>query len=234
MSTGEYIATSRQGFIQQIVSGWVRNGYYFYVHGKLRENKNPKEFDQKVTTRYPVVMKPGRRFSRKQRGVINVAYVRYKQHWIMLATPGYHEETKEGFWDWRATEAGNIRNCMRGQPIKLLGYSISYVRGGYVLNLAKKNPDGPPERDYRYRVRVQISREAMVVLKAYLLGNATSHSEAWLSDQFWYVPYEPYAPVRKQLLELLRQVNAVRSAVGKSKLPSRVIRTRQRRVKVFG
>ncbi|MEM9358649.1 MAG: hypothetical protein AAGB04_20915, partial [Pseudomonadota bacterium] len=219
MSTGDYIATSRQGYIQQIVSGWVRNGYYFYVQGKLRENKDSEQFDHKVITRYPVVMKAGRRFSRRQRGVINVAYLRYKKHWIMLATRGKHEETKEGFLDWRATEAANIRNCMHGQPIKVFGYSISYVRGDYVL---KRIGNGATARDYQYRVRVQISREGMVVLKAFLLGNATSHSEEWLRDQFWNVPYEPYAPVRKQLLNLLRQVNAVRSAAGLSKLPSTV------------
>jgi len=204
------------------------------VQGVVPEGKDPAALDRKFLGQYPIRMKAGRRYSRKKRGVANVAYVRFERHWIMLSTPGRHEVTKEGWLDWRATEGKNIRNCSRGQPIRFFGYSIYYVPGGYVLNRDKENPEGPPERDYRYRVRVQLSREAVLDLKATLVGNARKRREEWFREQFWKVPYEPYAPVRKQLLDLLRQVNAERSVAGLSKLPPDIIRYRREPVKVFG
>jgi len=220
-----YIATTRRGFVQQIVSGWVRNGYYFYVQGRVPEGKDPEAVDEKLITRYEITASKGKRYGRKQRGLANIAYLRHERNWIMLATRGEHR--------WFEEEAANIRNCRRGQPIKVYGYSISYVRGGYVLGRDKAVPEGPPERDKKYRVRVQISREAFRELKAELVGNARKRREEWFAGQFWNLPYEPYAPVRQQLLELLRQINARRKAAGMSKLSPEIIRYRQERVKVF-
>lgn len=228
----DYIATSEKGYIQQIVTGWVRNGYYYYVQGEVPEGKDATRLDAKLLNQYPIKMTAGRRFSRKKRGLHNLAYLRFERHWIMLATCGGHQEG-EGYLDWFRTEGSNVRNCKRGQPIRAYGYSISYVPGGFVLNRAKENQAGPPERDCKQRVRVQISREELQELKANLVGNARNRSEEWFAKQFWNVPYEPYAPVRKQLLGLLRQVNAARSAVGLSKLSPSIIRYRRKPVKVF-
>jgi len=228
----DYIATSKEGFIQQIVSGWVRNGYYFYVHGEVREGKNPKHLDEKFLFQYPIAMSAGKRYSRKRRGLINVAYLRHERNWIMLATQGRHGGERE-YSDWRRSEGGNVRNCRRGQPIQFYGYSISYVPGGYILNRDKSNADGPAERDYKLRVRVQISRDAMAELKAKLVANARRRQPEWFAKEFWNVPFEPYAPIRQQLLEILRQVNATRSAAGMRKLSPEIIRYRREPVKVF-
>ena len=228
----DYIATTRTGFIQQIVSGWVRNGYYFYVQGEVPEGKDPRRLDEKLLHRYPIEMTAGRRFSRKRRGLANVAYLRCERHWIMLATRGGFEEGK-GYLNWFEVEGRNVKNCRRGQPIQVFGYSVSYVPGGYVLGRNKGNPSGPPERDYKYRVRVQISKAAFAELKAHLVRNARSRREEWFREQFWNVPFEPYAPVRQQLLEVLRQVNAARSAAGLVKLSPEIIRYRREPVKVF-
>ena len=228
----DYVATSREGFIQQIVSGWVRNGYYFYVQGEVPEGKDPTRLDEKFLFQYPIRMSAGKRYSRKKRGLVNVAYLRFDRHWIMLATKG-KKGSGEGFLDWHRTEGRNVRNCRAGQPIKFFGYSISYVRGGYVLNREKQDSDGPAERDFKHRVRVQISREAFAELKRTMLARSRDRSEDWFREMFWNQPYEPYAPVRKQLLDVLRQVNSKRKAAGMSKIPTDVIRYQQRKVKVF-
>jgi len=228
----EYVATSREGFVQQVVSGWVRNGYYFYVQGELAPEKDPLKLDDKFIFQYPILMSAGRRYSRKKRGVINVAYLRFEQYWIMLATRGRHEVDGE-HRNWREIEGRNVKNCRAGQPIQIFGYSVSYVPGGYVLNRAKQCSEGTAERDYKHRVRVQISREAFRELKAKLVGNARKRSPEWFGEQFWHVPYEPYAPVRKQLLDLLRLVNSQRKSAGLSKISTDVIRYQQKKVKVF-
>ena len=230
MTEFNHVATSPQGYVQQIACGWVRNGYCYYVQGVVPHGKSPALLDKKFAERYPIGMKASRRYSRKKRGVLNVAYLRYQRQWILLATPGRHESTKEGWIDWLEAERANIRNCMRGQPINVFGYSISLVRGDY---LRKLTSGAPPERDGKRRVRVQISRRGMTRLREHLLGNALSRSEAWFAYQFWTLPYEPYAPVRKQLLSVLRQVNRERERSGLPKISSDVIRYHRQPGRVY-
>lgn len=220
----DYLATSRRGFVQQVACGWVRNGYCFYVQGVVPDGKNLEELDAKFLARYPIRMKASRRHSRKRRGVANVAYLRHERHWILLSTDGRHEPTKEGWLDFRAEESSVLRNCRRGQPILVFGYSISLVSGEYVRGGG---------RDDRMRVRVQISRRAMSALRAHLVGMATFRDAEWFAERFWRVPFEPYAPVRKQLLGLLRQINAARKRAGHPRITPDVIRFRRRPVKVF-
>lgn len=228
-----YVATSRKAFIQQLVSGWVRNGYYFYVQGEVPEGKDPTRLDEKFLFQYPIRMTAAKRYSRKKRGLVNVAYLRFDRHWVMLATKGT-KGSGEGFLDWHRTEGKNVRNCRNGkQPIKFFGYSISYVRGDYVLARHKVDPEGPAERDQKHRVRVQISRDALAEIKATILDNARRRGPDWFRTVFWNLPYEPYEPVKKQLFDILRQVNAARAAAGMEKISSDVVRQRFKPVKVF-
>jgi hypothetical protein len=47
------------------------------------------------------------------------------------------------------------------------------------------------------------------------------------------LPYEPYAPVRQQLLNILRLVNRVRHFVGREPISPKVLRLRRRIVRPF-
>jgi len=47
------------------------------------------------------------------------------------------------------------------------------------------------------------------------------------------VPFEPYAPVRRQLLNLLRGINRVRQQAGFEALPPTCLRLRRRVVRPF-
>jgi hypothetical protein len=111
-----------------------------------------------------------------------------------------------------------------------MGYSIAVKRGGY---LRKHDPLEPPVRDDRWRARVQIGRQHYQALKAYLLEIATTHSLKQLAIEFYSVPFEPYAPVRQQMLNILRVVNNKRRANGLAPLYSDVLRYRRRIVKPF-
>jgi hypothetical protein len=53
---------------------------------------------------------------------------------------------------------------------------------------------------------VQIARERYMKLKAHLFSIACHRSVENLRREFWNIPFEPYAPVRKQLLNLLRLI----------------------------
>lgn len=102
-----------------------------------------------------------------------------------------------------------------------------------MLNRNKINREGPPERDKKLRVRVQISDYTFRELQAELVENAWRRRADWYAMRFWNIGFEPYAPVRKQLLDLLRMVNAKRAERGIAKISTNVIRTKRRIVRPF-
>lgn len=217
----QYEATSLVGFIQQLAVGYVRHGYYFFVQGRVPEGKDPKATDRKLLDRYGIAMSKGERYRRKLRGEANLQYIRFGREWVMLATPGEHS--------WVAHEQRNICD-LRRQPLVVLGYSISVAKGGY---LRKREGEEEPQFDGRLRVRVQIARENYRELEAELLGLARQRRADWIADRFWNIGYEPYAPIRKQLLELLRRVNKARRSQGLPTVATSVIRYHREPVKPF-
>jgi hypothetical protein len=65
--------------------------------------------------------------------------------------------------------------------------------------------------------RVQIERERYAEPKAYFLDIAAKRSAESLGRELYDLPFEPYAPVRQQLLNLLRLVNKARQAAGEDR-----------------
>jgi len=224
MDEYQYEATTREGFVQQIAVSYVRHGYYFFVQGRVPDGKDPRQLDRKILKRYDFALSKGKRFRRKERGESNLQYIRFGQQWVMLATKGEHQ--------WFTDEASNVRDCRR-EPLLVQGYEISVVPGGSVLNRLKENPEGPKERDQKQRVRVKISKRSYEDLRAELLDKSRRRRADWYAMRFWNIGFEPYAPVRKQLLQLLRLVNAQRAARGIQKISPNIIRYKRRIVKPF-
>jgi hypothetical protein len=63
---------------------------------------------------------------------------------------------------------------------------------------------------------------------------AASRCYLSVNCELFNIPYEPYAPVRQQLLNLLRLINKARHAAGLDQLPAEVLRYRRLIVKSFG
>ncbi|MCA9448513.1 MAG: hypothetical protein KC931_15430 [Candidatus Omnitrophica bacterium] len=125
-----------------------------------------------------------------------------------MATHGEHPFHRE--------ERGSIRDA-RVTGIRIEGYLIRVTA----------------EHDGKRRIRVQIDQEHYRALKAYFLEKATQRDISWLSREFWRLPFEPYAPVRRQLLCILRAVNKKRKEAGYEVLPQSVLRFKRWRGKVF-
>lgn len=214
-------ATSIAGFVQIIASNYLPHGYWFYVTGCIPEGKDPMAVDQRILARYGIALSRQQRARRKQQGLANLHYVRFEQFFVILATHGHHP--------FFAAEASSLRD-IRKHPIQFHGYSISVKRGGFVR---KDDEDSEATPDGRHRVRVMIGHESFRNLSAHLMELATHRSAETLRWEFWNQPFEPYAPIRKQLLKVLRQVNARRSAMGYEKLPTDCIRYRRKIVKPF-
>ncbi len=197
-------AASLAGFVQQIAVSYIANGYYFYVLGLVPERKDPRAIDAKLVTRYGIDCSKYVRARRKQAGRANLHYIRYREVFVLLATHGAHPFFEE--------EAGQIRDVRR-EPLKVLGYAIG-VRAG--------------------RVSVRIERGEYRNLRAYFHGLATRRPAAVLADELASLPYEPYSPVRRQLLGLLGLVNRARKEAGLDEVPLSCLRFRRRIVSAFG
>jgi hypothetical protein len=202
------VATSVEGFVQQLAVAYVQHGYWFYVAGEIPEHKDPTGVDRKLTDRYGIAVSKWARARRKREGLANVHYLRHKRVFVLIATRGEHE--------FREGEASVIRDIRR-EPFAFAGYSIGY----------RKGVDG------RWHVSVRIHRAEYRTLKAYLVGLACHRSAENMVGEFKRLRFEPYAPVRRQLLHVLRAVNRARKVGGLEPVPVGGLRLRRRIVKPF-
>lgn len=217
----KYEVTSVTGFLQRVATHLLPKGYYFFVQGTLSVGKDPLALDAKFLAKYDVAKSEGARRWRKQQGLGNVQYVRYQNHWILLATHGDHP-IREGEGD----NLKDVRRC----PIRIGDYALYVKRGNYLKKDAREEAAKP---DGRWRVRVVIAREPYRELCAYLLSIACHRQADTLAEELYSLPYEPYAPIRKQLLKLLRLINAKRQAAGYSKIPPTCLRFKRQIVRAF-
>ena len=187
----------------------------------MPDEKDPATVDQKLLAKYGVELSRQQRARRKRAGQANLHYLRWEREWVLLATRGEHRFFTE--------EASNIRDARR-DPIHIGDYSLRVARGNFLQRAAG---DAEALADYRHRVRVQIRRDKYRDLRAYFLEVAQRRSVESLSREFYLLPIEPYAPVRKQLLNLLRLVNGVRKQAGLTTLDAECLRYRREIVKPF-
>lgn len=99
----------------------------------------------------------------------------------------------------------------RETPIRFGGYSVS-VRGGHA--------------------HVRIDKETYLELKAFF-SDIALRDAARVSKALGALPFEAYAPIRRQLLSLLGAVNRRRAEAGLDPLPWSCLRLKRRNVKVF-
>jgi len=214
-------ATSLEGFVQLLASNILPHGYWFYVTGFVPDRKDPAKIDQKLIEKYGVDLSRQQRARRKLLRQANLHYLRLDRFWVLLATHGQHRFFVE--------EGENVRDVRR-TPLLVGGYSLSVKRGHY---LRKVSGDAEPVADGRMRVRVQIARERYRELVSYFLSVACHRSAESLSRELFLVPFEPYAPIRRQLLNALRLVNAKRQQAGYTKIPPGVLRYKRNIVHPF-
>lgn len=206
---------SLEGFVQQIACCYLRHGYWFYVTGFIPKSKDPCAIDHKLIGKYGIGVSESTRARRKQLGKANLQYLRFDRLFVILATHGEHP-----FFETESVSIHDIRHV----PLKIGGYSISYRPGGRTRTGSK---------DVRSHAHVEIERQRYLELKAWFLELALHRSVDKLLMAFYELPYEPYAPVRRQLLNILRAVNRVRKRAGFQCLPFEILPLRRRIVRPF-
>lgn len=208
-------ATSIEGFVQQVACSYLRHGYWWYVASIVPDKKDPREVDAKLIRRYDIDRSERRRASAKRRGEANMQYIRYGRFFLLMATQGDHE--------FKDAERQRLRDVRR-VPIKFAGYSISYRRGG-------RTRQGEP--DPKWHAHIEIERAQYRLLRDYFLELSVHRRAESLARAFYRIEFEPYAPIRRQLLAIHRQVNRKRAQHGYEPVPVEALRLRRKVVKPF-
>lgn len=214
------MTTSLIGFVQQLATAYLPHGYWFYVTGRIPPHKDHVAIDQKLLAKYGIAISRPARARRKRAGLANLHYLRHESFFVILATHGQHQ--------FFSQEGQSLRDIRR-TPLVYCGYSVSYKHGGHVRRIEGK----PAKRDDRWHSRVQIARGDYRTWRAYFLEIAAKRTADQIAAEFWKLPYEPYAPVRQQLLNLLRLVNRARRQAGLERVAPSVLRYRRRIVRPF-
>lgn len=203
------VTTSVEGFVQQLAVAYITHGYWFYVAGEIPEGKDPAAVDVKLIERYGIAISKWARCRRKKQGLANMQYLRHRRFFVLLATKGRHE-----FFE---RERASIRDVRRA-PIKFAGYSIGCRKG----------------RDKRWHASVRINPGDHAGLKAALAEIGLRRGADAVAREFARISFQPFGPVRRQLLEALRKVNRERKAAGLSVLSGECLRLRRRIERPFG
>src|SRR5512139_1638962 len=69
------VATSVEGFVQQLAVAYVQHGYWFYVAGWIPGRKDAEAVDRKLIDQYGIGISKWARARRKQQGLANLHYL---------------------------------------------------------------------------------------------------------------------------------------------------------------
>ena len=145
------------------------------------------------------------KWARARRKVAGLANLHYLRHGRFFVLIA--TRGKHPFFEEERSSLKDVRET----PIKFASYAIGF-RGGHP--------------------HVRIERETARELKAFFVDKALRSSE-WLEREFRKLPFEPYAPVRRQLLSILGGVNRRRREAGIEEVPLACLRLRRRPVRPF-
>ena len=197
------VATSVEGFVQQVAVQYLRHGYWYYVAGNVPNGKDPAAVDAKLIKKYGIDVSRWERARRRRADLANMQYIRHERFFLLMATHGQHR-----FFDDEAVEIRDARRV----PIKFAGYSLSYRNG---------------------HSSVRIQQAVYQRLKHSMMEDAQHAFSESLILRIQRLRFEPYAPVRQQLLGLERAIHRSRSESGHSALSLAPFRWKRKPVRPF-
>lgn len=218
--TYRYEAQSPEAVVQLIAASYLRHGFYWYVTGSIPAGKDPALIDRKLIAKYGVDVSEWERRSRKQRGVANAHYLRYQQWFILMVSEGHHALKQPSA---KGGEGEHLKDCRR-TPIRFKGYSISYRRAGVTAS-GVASP--------KWHAHVRIDDDTYRRLRDRFVDLAVHRTADTLGHEFARIPFARYAPIRRQLLNILRAVNERRKQQGYELVPHSTLKLRRTPVPVY-
>lgn len=213
------VTTSVRGFVQQLLC-YLQDTYWCYRPGYILTDEDPQHVDQTVLCRYGIGASRWWRARRRSVGIASLHYLRHHRYYLLLATKGHHP-----FYD-QQQEVHDVRQ----RPIRFSGYSIGVVPGRRRRRRTDARVAVPTRR---WQVHVELCGQTYRALESYFLDMATGCDELQLQQEFDQVPFEAYGPVRRQMLDILAQVNRARELAGLEPLGPKVLRRCRRIVNPF-
>ena len=113
----QYEARTFGDFLRKIAYDYARYGYTEYAVREIPQGKDIRAVDEKLLRVYGVTYHYTTRAKRRKAGKANVAYVRYKRRFILMAQPGEGET-------WNRV----VRRNLQVEPLLIGGYELR-VRG---------------------------------------------------------------------------------------------------------
>ena len=209
------VAVSRVAFVQQIQTllrvpkpkpnqqaGKKRPpvGYFYYVTGYIapRLRERPHVVDQAIIKKFAVTASKNKRFERRQKGLSNVAYLRYDRAFIIMATPGAHNDGDHADFFEEHERRGELLDA-RLTAICLLDYAIKSV----------ENPDGTR------RARVAMTYSKYQKVRWQFIKKGLIFDRETLKKEFRKMAgFQPFGGVQLQFRKILEDVNAARRKKG--------------------
>lgn len=145
------------------------------------------------------------KWARARRKKDGLANVQYIRHGRFFVLLATHGRHK--FFEEERTTMKDVRET----PLKFASYAISYKKG---------------------HPCVRIERQTYLDLRGYFLSIAL-WSKPKLEQAFWNFPFEPWAPVRRQVVTIFKRVNEQRAIAGYEKLDQSCLRLRRHVVRPF-
>ncbi len=119
----QYLATSKEGFVQLLACNRIPNGYRHFFSGWVKPGKDPLEHDRKMIETYGCGLSRWQRADRKRKGQATAHYLRFERYWVML----FHEQ---GQFNMPSADLQRLRDLRHpGTAIEFDGYWISCNKG---------------------------------------------------------------------------------------------------------
>lgn len=200
-------AVSIPAFIQQLAVAYIGRGYRFYVASCIPLEKDVHAIDQKLIQLYHLDCSKYVRFRQQKRGEAKVQYLRYRRFFVLIATAGDH----------LFREREPLAEDIRRRPIQCFGYSVGCYSG----------------RDGKWHPSVRIDRDLFKMTRLSFEQKAQRWDVNEGEAAFYGLHFEPYAPIRRQLIHLLRFINKKRKAASLPILANGCLRLRRSSVMAF-
>lgn len=189
-----WVAVSVAGFLQQLAVSYVANGYFFYVTGWIPGDKPPEAVDAKLMGRYGIGCSKWANARRQARGEAKVQYLRHGRFFVLIATAGRHP------FFVLETQVRDLRRA----PLVCFGYSV----GAWQDSRGRWGPS------------VRLTETTLERVRAALRPRALRASPEELTATLREFRLALYAPVRRQVARLLREVNRARQAASLEPVPA--------------
>ncbi|MEM9450184.1 MAG: hypothetical protein AAGA75_16830 [Cyanobacteria bacterium P01_E01_bin.6] len=85
-----HVVNSSADLIRRLTRYYLREGYWYFVKGRIPDHKSIEQVDAKLSAKYETTLSRWQRHRRKAKGLATIQYLRYERDFVLIATDGEH------------------------------------------------------------------------------------------------------------------------------------------------